>query len=69
MGDAATIIIVCIVCAACCFIAVQVRGCNQDANAYVQDLAKQGIRATVTPNGHLDIIDARDFRQVEKEQK
>lgn len=55
---------------AVCFCAVQLRGCNTDANEQIASLAKQGIRAEMTPNGNIRVIDTRDFKSTaEKEIK
>jgi hypothetical protein len=43
-----------------CFCCGQIRGCQQENNERIANLAKQGIRAEATANGELHIIDVRD---------
>jgi len=68
-NDKANMFLFAIAIAGVCFIAAQIRGCQQDANEHIKGLASQGIRAEMSPNGNLRVIDTRDFRASKEEGK
>ena len=46
-----------------CFCSVQIRGCQTDCNVIIAELAKQGVRAQLLPDGKIQIMDTQHWKE------